>query len=367
MLISGAQALWPLHTQLHHLPAITSIYSFWTAARASPRAGVVAHPQASAHGGYNEIQQPPSRDRIIDLNPLAEDRAARHPQWSESIAVASERLTQGLKERLGISATHREVVREEDSYALREPLTPCTGDVGGEMVLPGSENRPFCNADVEVSDAWRGPTRAGGALGVVSIVYGFGINQIKMVSRYNRRLCSRWPCDASLLPCGFRTSLNLHKQMQSISEWLQSLGLDQYAEVFADNDIDQELIPDLSDQDLKDIGVSSLGHRKKLLKAIAQFGGATTVVPTANPHAASAPPTTPPPTATTSSRHAASAGVRRQITVMFCDLVGSTELSRRLDPEDLRDVMRNYQESARQVINRYGGHIAQYLGDGLMV
>lgn len=123
---------------------------------------MVAHPQASAHGGYNEIQQPPSRDRIIDLNPLAEDRAARHPQWSESIAVASERLTQGLKERLGISATHREVVREEDSYALREPLTPCTGDVGGEMVLPGSENRPFCNADVEVSDAWRGPTRAGG-------------------------------------------------------------------------------------------------------------------------------------------------------------------------------------------------------------
>jgi class 3 adenylate cyclase/tetratricopeptide (TPR) repeat protein len=149
--------------------------------------------------------------------------------------------------------------------------------------------------------------------------------------------------------------------MQSISDWLQSLGLEQYAQAFADNDIDQELIPDLSDQDLKEIGVSSLGHRKKLLKAIAQLNETGTVAPATTTQSVDASPTP------ASSHLGVDAGERRQITVMFCDLVGSTELSRRLDPEDLRDIMRNYQESARQVINRYGGHIAQYLGDGLMV
>ena len=76
---------------------------------------------------------------------LAGDRAVRQAQWSEAIAVGSERFTQGVKERLGVAATHREVVRAEDSYAVRERLTPYTGDFGGEMVPLSSENRLFWN------------------------------------------------------------------------------------------------------------------------------------------------------------------------------------------------------------------------------
>jgi putative transposase len=141
------------------------------------RARAVSHPQAWAHSGYNEIQNAPSRYRVIDLDALAElcgfsstqelqrahrqwvrsalaeDGAVRQAQWSEAIAVGSERFTLGVKARLGISATHREVVRAADSYALREPLVPYAGDFTGEMVPLSSENRPFWNTNVEVSDA----------------------------------------------------------------------------------------------------------------------------------------------------------------------------------------------------------------------
>ncbi|UCH48672.1 MAG: AAA family ATPase [Betaproteobacteria bacterium] len=138
--------------------------------------------------------------------------------------------------------------------------------------------------------------------------------------------------------------------MQSISAWLESLGLEQYAQAFADNDIDFELISDLSDLDLEKIGVSSLGHRKKLLKAIAQLGETS-----AAPPAGAAQPL------------ATDNAERRQLTVMFCDLVGSTLLSQKLDPETLRELMQVYQKNCSQVIEKYDGHVAQYLGDGLMV
>ena len=137
--------------------------------------------------------------------------------------------------------------------------------------------------------------------------------------------------------------------MQPISEWLESLGLEQYAQVFADNDIDLELLPSLSDQDLEKLGVSSMGHRKKLLKAVAQLGETTTPA---------LPATAQPLTTDTAER--------RHLTVMFCDLVGSTELSQKLDPETLRELMRSYQQCCGAVIEKYDGHVAQYLGDGLM-
>ena len=137
--------------------------------------------------------------------------------------------------------------------------------------------------------------------------------------------------------------------MPKIDQWLEELGLGRYAAVFADNDIDFDVLPDLNDKDLAALGVS-LGHRKKLLRAIAALGEATveTAAPPAPPVRAIALPE------------------RRHLTVMFCDLVGSTELSTRLDPEDLRDVMQRFQEACVEVICRYGGHIGNYIGDGIL-
>jgi class 3 adenylate cyclase/tetratricopeptide (TPR) repeat protein len=139
--------------------------------------------------------------------------------------------------------------------------------------------------------------------------------------------------------------------MQSISEWLQSLDLDQYAQAFVDNDIDFRVIVKLSEQDLKELGVSSMGHRKKILTAIEELHEAT--APVSSPQAAA--PSLPVDTAE-----------RRHLTVMFCDLVGSTQLSQQLDPEALRELMQAYQKTCGQVIEKYDGHVAQYLGDGLM-
>ncbi|MGH8679318.1 MAG: adenylate/guanylate cyclase domain-containing protein, partial [Burkholderiales bacterium] len=150
--------------------------------------------------------------------------------------------------------------------------------------------------------------------------------------------------------------------MESLSVWLQKLGLERYAQLFADNDVDLEVLRVLTEDDLQQLGVS-FGHRKKILKAVSELEHqpiASSAVPRMAP--------SPPASGIAAPAEPASADAqRRQITVMFCDLVGSTELSQRLDPEDLRDVMRSYQDTARQVVDRYEGHIAQYLGDGLMV
>ncbi|MGH6628763.1 MAG: adenylate/guanylate cyclase domain-containing protein, partial [Burkholderiales bacterium] len=148
--------------------------------------------------------------------------------------------------------------------------------------------------------------------------------------------------------------------MQSIPDLLKSLGLERYAPAFAENEVDFDALQLLTDSDLQDLGLA-LGPRRKLLNAIDELKGSAAQAPSA-PAGVHASATAAPAVTTT-----ADVGQRRQITVMFCDLVGSTALSQTLDPEDLREVMRNYQDAARSVIERYEGHIAQYLGDGIMV
>ena len=123
--------------------------------------------------------------------------------------------------------------------------------------------------------------------------------------------------------------------MQSTSDWLHSLSLDQYAQVFVDNDIDLEVIASLSEQDLEKLGVS-MGHRKKLLKAIAELNASTGGAPGTG-LAVEAPALLG-----TAPRLPTEAGERRQLTVLFCDMVGITELANRVDPEVLQKIIRAY-------------------------
>ena len=141
--------------------------------------------------------------------------------------------------------------------------------------------------------------------------------------------------------------------MSTVARWLEQLGLGRYTGPFAENDIDDEVLVDLSEGDLERLGVSSLGHRKKLLKAIAALRTR------AGQDAATTTPSAHVPTD-------ASAAERRQLTVMFCDLVGSTELSQRLDPEDLRELITVCQLAWQRAIERYGGFVARYMGDGVL-
>jgi class 3 adenylate cyclase/predicted ATPase len=138
--------------------------------------------------------------------------------------------------------------------------------------------------------------------------------------------------------------------MQEIADWLQRLGLGQYAERFAENDITFVILPDLTDQDLEKIGVVSLGHRRQLLRAIAELRGAE------ESGIAAAAPAAP---------H--DAAERRQVTVMFSDLVGSTALSARMDLEDLREVISAYQHCVAETVARFGGFVAKYMGDGILI
>jgi class 3 adenylate cyclase len=133
-----------------------------------------------------------------------------------------------------------------------------------------------------------------------------------------------------------------------VGVWLRSLGLEQHETLFRQNDIDAEVLCDLTYGDLEKIGVS-LGHRKRLLKAVAALAG-----PAAAPPAAA----TPIPVA--------AAAERRQLTVMFSDLVGSTALSARLDPEDMREVIRAYQDACSGAVARYDGFVAKFMGDGVL-
>ena len=139
----------------------------------------------------------------------------------------------------------------------------------------------------------------------------------------------------------------------NVDEWLLQLGLGKYAEAFAENDVEFEVLSELSDDDLSQLGLS-LGHRRKFLKAVTELtAGAQREAPTDKAEASPASP----------KRAEAE---RRQLTVMFCDLVGSTELSARLDPEDLREVMRRYQDAVAGVVARFEGHVAKFLGDGVL-
>jgi class 3 adenylate cyclase/predicted ATPase len=131
-----------------------------------------------------------------------------------------------------------------------------------------------------------------------------------------------------------------------MEDWLRRLGLEEHAGLFAEQRIDREVLPDLSAEDLEQLGIP-LGHRKKLLKAIAALSGdAEEELEADSPEAADAE--------------------RRQLTVMFCDLVGSTALSQRLDPEDLREINRAYQDLCKETLESYEGYIARYMGDGVL-
>jgi class 3 adenylate cyclase len=141
--------------------------------------------------------------------------------------------------------------------------------------------------------------------------------------------------------------------------WLRSLGLGRYEAAFRDNEIDETVLPNLTAEDLKDLGVSIVGHRRKLLDAIAALRtDAGAKAPPSD--AASTSPSAP----TVSPEHRAE---RRQVTVMFSDLVGSTALSARMDPEDLREVVSAYQKCVSDVVRHFGGFVAKYLGDGVLV
>jgi hypothetical protein len=139
--------------------------------------------------------------------------------------------------------------------------------------------------------------------------------------------------------------------------WLAGLGLAEYGEIFADNDIGPDILADLTRDDLRKLGLS-IGNQLRLLKAIrAEFGAPQPAAPPVN-----APLPTPQPTAQPSDNVE-----RRPLTVMFCDLADSTALSTRLDPEDLQDVIRVYQEACTERIREFGGYIAKYMGDGILV
>ena len=142
--------------------------------------------------------------------------------------------------------------------------------------------------------------------------------------------------------------------MQQIADWLEKLGLSEYAQRFAENDIDFTILGDLTDQDLEKIGIASLGHRRKLLRAIANL---ETIEKNA-PAVARVAPAAPLPLDTAE---------RRQVTVMFADLVGSTALSARMDPEDLREVISAYQKCVAETVGRFDGFVAKYMGDGVLL
>jgi class 3 adenylate cyclase len=145
--------------------------------------------------------------------------------------------------------------------------------------------------------------------------------------------------------------------MQQVSDWLEKLGLGQYAQRFAENDISFAVLPDLTDQDLKEIGVS-LGHRRQLLRAIANLDKIAV---------ASAPPQTAAQIAVNAVPPLAEApGERRYLTVMFCDLAGSTGIAAKLDAEEWRDLVGGYLDAASAAVAEMGGHVAKKLGDGLM-
>ncbi len=135
-----------------------------------------------------------------------------------------------------------------------------------------------------------------------------------------------------------------------IETWLHSIGLAEYATLFRENDLDVTLLPELTNDDLKELGVTSLGHRKQILKAIAELGTVEKI---------DAPEVVEPAPVIDAER--------RQLTVMFCDLVGSTALSTQYDPEDLSDIVRTYQDACAGIISRYEGYIARFMGDGMLV
>ena len=148
-----------------------------------------------------------------------------------------------------------------------------------------------------------------------------------------------------------------------VADWLNGLGLGQYAPAFRDSDIDSAVLPELTVDDLVALGVTSIGHRRKLLVAIAALR--QDPAQSAAVQAPEAMPTEKPGLSGPTSR-AGPAAEQRQLTVLFCDLVGSTELAARLDPEDLREVITAYHRRVSEVVAHNGGFVAKYMGDGVL-
>src|SRR3984957_13896354 len=145
----------------------------------------------------------------------------------------------------------------------------------------------------------------------------------------------------------------------NVADWLRALGLEQYEAAFRENGVSAEVLCHLTADDLKELGVAGVGHRRQLMVAIAKLNEqptADTVTPLVVPAAASKP----------LREEAMSGGERRQLTVMFCDLVGSTALSEKLDPEELRSLLHAYRTLCGDVIAQYDGFVARYVGDGIL-
>jgi hypothetical protein len=138
-----------------------------------------------------------------------------------------------------------------------------------------------------------------------------------------------------------------------VGGWLRSLGLGQYETLFRTNEIDADILPELTEVDFEKLGVP-LGHRKRLVRAVSGLSAPGSPLPNPPPHAGE-------------GGVGADAAERRQLTVMFCDLVGSTALSVRFNPEELREELRAYQNTVSGVVARYDGFVAKYMGDGVLV
>jgi class 3 adenylate cyclase len=147
-----------------------------------------------------------------------------------------------------------------------------------------------------------------------------------------------------------------------VGAWLKSLDLEQYAAAFRENAVDAEVLPRLTTDDLKEMGVVPIGHRRRLLDAIAALR--SNAMPAEAP--AQLSPSVP-PDLTGLPDASETTAERRPLSVMFCDLIGSTALSARLDPEDLREVIRSYQARVASTIQQFNGFIARYVGDGVLI
>src|SRR5918993_5924930 len=154
-----------------------------------------------------------------------------------------------------------------------------------------------------------------------------------------------------------RRARPLGETRMDVGAWLHGLGLGRYEQAFRDNDVDADLLARLTAEDLKEIGVASVGHRRRLLDAIATLRAETVQ---RSPPAAGSMSDAP------TSEPSGAEAERRQLTVMFVDLVGSTALSTRLDPEELRQVLRTYQDAVAGAVARFEGHVAKFLGDGVL-
>jgi class 3 adenylate cyclase len=146
--------------------------------------------------------------------------------------------------------------------------------------------------------------------------------------------------------------------VMDIVVWLRSLGLEKYEAAFRENDIDETVLPSLTEEHLKQLGIASLGHRVRLLEAIAALR---------NDGADKTPSVDATTTSKAPSPHPEDRAERRQVTVMFSDLVGSTALSARMDPEDLREVISAYQKCVAETVQGFGGFVAKYMGDGVLI